>query len=657
MAIVKMNKFTLLAFESQKAKLLEKLQGFAEVEFVNLQRDEVIENNEEFADLQKDNSGSEYAGCEEKLSTIKSTLQFLQEYVTSKSGIKALKEGKKEVTFSEIENIALNTDWNSICEKYKAKEDEILSLEHTESKLQTEIDSLTPWKELDVSFKDLNSIKIPHFLGSIPKVNEETLKSEFTEDYLEIISSNNQDLFFLLICNEDEKEEVTEKLRGIGFSQFKTDFEDVPINIIHNNLDSIEKIKADIHMIKENLAGEEKDKEIIEIVSEYYENIIIRKTASSNFLKTENISVIQGWVPEEEKDNLSSLVTEVLGENYDLTFEEVKEEEIEDVPVKLKNNEFNSAFEDITQMFSTPRYDEIDPTPLLAPFYLAFFGMMVADVGYGLLLLIGSAIVLKTFKLDEGTRKFIKFFFYLSFGIIGFGIVYGAFFGDALQRLGIELPYPYIDTNKDITTILIVAVVFGAIQIFFGLGIKAYMLIRVGKIKDAFYDVGSWVITLISAGLVLGGGALGLPEIASNIAVGTMIFGMLVIVLTNGRQAGSVGARLGQGAYALYGITSYVGDLVSYTRLMALGLAGGSLAGAFNLIAGMIPGVAAIIFVPIILIFGHIFNLALSLLGAYVHTCRLQYVEYFGKFYEGGGRSFAPFKSETKYVNLKKENK
>ena len=136
-----------------------------------------------------------------------------------------------------------------------------------------------------------------------------------------------------------------------------------------------------------------------------------------------------------------------------------------------------------------------------------------------------------------------------------------------------------------------------------------------------------------------------------------MIFGMLVIVLTNGRQAGSVGARLGQGAYALYGITSYVGDLVSYTRLMALGLAGGSLAGAFNLIAGMIPGVAAIIFVPIILIFGHIFNLALSLLGAYVHTCRLQYVEYFGKFYEGGGRSFAPFKSETKYVNLKKENK
>lgn len=139
MAIVKMNKFTLLAFESQKAKLLEKLQGFAEVEFVNLQRDEVIENNEEFADLQKDNSGSEYAGCEEKLSTIKSTLQFLQEYVTSKSGIKALKEGKKEVTFSEIENIALNTDWNSICEKYKAKEDEILSLEHTESKLQTEL--------------------------------------------------------------------------------------------------------------------------------------------------------------------------------------------------------------------------------------------------------------------------------------------------------------------------------------------------------------------------------------------------------------------------------------------------------------------------------------------------------------------------------------
>lgn len=183
------------------------------------------------------------------------------------------------------------------------------------------------------------------------------------------------------------------------------------------------------------------------------------------------------------------------------------------------------------------------------------------------------------------------------------------------------------------------------------------MLIKAGKPLDAFYDVGSWVITLVSLGVVLVGAfAGGVPSIVKNIAIVLMIFGMVVIVLTNGRGAGSKAAELGQGAYALYGITSYVGDLVSYTRLMALGLAGGSLAGAFNMIIGLFSSniVALILFGPLLFVFGHIFNLALSLLGAYVHTCRLQYVEYFGKFYEGGGRAFAPFKAEEKFINLKK---
>ena len=181
------------------------------------------------------------------------------------------------------------------------------------------------------------------------------------------------------------------------------------------------------------------------------------------------------------------------------------------------------------------------------------------------------------------------------------------------------------------------------------------MLLRAGKPKDAFYDVGAWVITLVSVALVLGSGMLGLSPLVKNIAIGFMIFGMIVIVLTGGREEKTRGAQLGQGAYALYGITGYVGDLVSYTRLMALGLAGGSLAGAFNMIMGMIPGVAGILFAPVIFVFGHIFNLALGLLGAYVHTCRLQYVEYFGKFYEGGGKAFSPFKTQNKYINVKKD--
>lgn len=652
MAIVKMKKFTLLAFESQRAELLEKLQSFAEVEFINLQDNDFLENNEYFKDLSKDGLDSEYAECEEKLSKAKFALNFLKEYVPQKSGLKALKEGKVELTLKELEEKVLNSNWEAIFDKVKEKEAEFNKLDNEKTKLQATIDSLSPWESFDASFEDLESLKIPTFLGSIPKQNEENLNSELSDCYFEIISTNNDETFFFVMCNTEQKEEVTEKLRALGFSQFKSEEKVAPLKTIHDSMDRIAKIDSEKFFIKEELAAFEEEYKTLELVNEYYENMTVRKEATNNFLKTENVMVIQGWIAEEDEKELVSVVNKVAGDEAYITFEDVKEDEYDKVPTKLKNNEINSCFESITEMYSTPKYDEIDPTPLLTPFYLLFFGMMVADMGYGLLMILATGYALKKFKFDEGTRKFVKFFFYLGFPTIGFGAIYGAFFGDLIPSLP-----RLIDTNKDITTILILSIVLGAIQIFCGLGIKAYMLIKAGKPLDAFYDVGSWVITLISLGIVLVGAfAGGVPSIVKNIAIVLMIFGMVVIVLTNGRGAGSKAAELGQGAYALYGITSYVGDLVSYTRLMALGLAGGSLAGAFNMIIGLFSSniVALILFGPLLFVFGHIFNLALSLLGAYVHTCRLQYVEYFGKFYEGGGRAFAPFKAEEKFINLKK---
>lgn len=652
MAIVKMKKFTLLAFESQRAELLEKLQAFAEVEFINLQDNDFLESNEDFKDLSKEGLDSEYAECEEKLSKAKFALNFLKEYVPQKSGLQALKEGKVELTLKELEEKVLNSNWEAIFDKVKEKEAKFNKLDNEKTKLQSTIDSLSPWENFDASFEDLESLKIPTFLGSIPKQNEESLSSELEDCYFEIVSSNNDETFFFVMCDTEQKEEVNEKLRALGFSQFKTEEKVTPLKTIHDSIDRMAKIDSEKFFIKEELADFDEEYKTLELVNEYYENMIVRKEATGNFLKTENVMVIQGWLAADDEKELINVVKKVAGDEAYLTFEDVKEDEYDKVPTKLKNNELCTCFESITEMYSTPKYDEIDPTPLLTPFYLLFFGMMVADMGYGLLMILATGFVLKKFKLDEGTRKFIKFFFYLGFPTIGFGAIYGAFFGDLIPSLP-----RLIDTNKDITTILILSIVLGAIQIFCGLGIKAYMLIKAGKPLDAFYDVGSWVITLISLAVVLVGAFVGgVPSIVKTIAIVLMIFGMVVIVLTNGRGAGSKAAELGQGAYALYGITSYVGDLVSYTRLMALGLAGGSLAGAFNMIIGLFSSniVALILFGPLLFVFGHIFNLALSLLGAYVHTCRLQYVEYFGKFYEGGGRAFSPFKAEEKYINLKK---
>ena len=299
-------------------------------------------------------------------------------------------------------------------------------------------------------------------------------------------------------------------------------------------------------------------------------------------------------------------------------------------------------------MYSYPKYNEVDPTPLLVPFYLVFFGMMVADAGYGLVMLIASFCAMKFIKLTKKNEDFARFFFYLSFPTIFFGFIYGSFFGDAVKIPGL------IDPSRDINTILGMSIVLGVIQIFFGLGIKAFVLIKAGKKRDAFYDVGAWLITLISIGLLAGSIMLKWPPIMKYVSIGGLILGSVVIVLTGGRTEKTKGAQIGQGLYALYGITGYVSDLVSYTRLMALGLAGGSIAGALNMLIAQLPqGIVAIIIGPIIFVLAHVFNLLLGLLGAYVHTARLQYVEYFSKFYEGGGKPFTPFKSSEKYINLK----
>ena len=650
MAIVKMNKFTLLTFESKKQKLLREIQGLSNVEFINLQDDEFLEKYEELKSLAKDDIDLEYSKYEENLSKAKFALEFLKKYVPKKSGLKSLQEEKLTLTLDELDEKVKASKWEESYNKAKEKEAELANLDSNITKLQAEIDTLIPWQDLDVAFSEIKDLKnTSYFLGTIAKSYEDTLLEELSNAYVEIISRSSNDINLLILSNKEDSENVSEVLRGVGFSAFKTEHKDVPMKLILEFKHQIEELQSKKFFIEEEIASFEEDLKKLELAYDYFVSKVERVKVSTNFLKTKNICAIQGWIAQEDNEELKSICSNTLKNDYYIEFEDVKEDEIDDVPIKLKNGELVSAFESVTGMYSYPKYNQIDPTPLLAPFYLIFFGMMVADVGYGLLVLIGAALALKFLKLDEGKKDFAKFFLYLSFPTIFFGAIYGSFFGDI-----ITLPTQIIDTNKDVMTIVILSLALGVIQIFFGLFIKVYSLIRIGKAKDALLDPGSWIITLLSIGGIAAVKFLKLPNILGNIFIGTAIIGAILIVIGGGREEKSTGAKIGQGLYSLYGITGYVGDLVSYTRLMALGLAGGSIAGALNMLIQQLPqGIVAIVIGPIIFILAHIFNLLLSLLGAYVHTARLQYVEYFSKFYEGGGKPFTPFKSSEKYINLK----
>ena len=645
MAIVKMNKFTLLTFESKKEELLRKLQGFSNVEFINLQDENLLEANEELKSLSKDEIDSNIAKYEEDLSKAKTTLDFLTNYMPKKSGLKALEDDKEDLTIDELDSAVKNINWNEIYEKVKLKEDELHNIESQITKLEGEIEVLTPWQALDISFEALNELKtVSTFIGSISKQYEEQLNEGLDSEYVEIISRGNNDINILVVSLNERHEEVLSILRGFGFSSFKSEFDEIPQTVITNHAHEIEELKSKIFFIKEEVASFEEDYKKMKLVYDYLTNIVLRYKASNNFLRTTNTVTIQGWCEVEKDEELEKICKSVLADDYYLSFE--KEDEIEEVPVKLKNGLLNRTFESVTEMYSLPKYNEVDPTPLLVPFYLIFFGMMVADVGYGLVMFIAAFCAMKFLKLNKKNEDFARFFLFLSIPTTIIGLIYGSFFGDAVKIPGL------INPTEDVNTLLVASIVFGVIQIFFGLCIKAYSLIKAGKPKDAFYDVGSWLITLTSIGVLSGCIMLDWPSIVKYIAIAAMIFGMIVIVLTGGRAEKTKGAQIGQGLYSLYGITSYIGDLVSYTRLMALGLSGGCIAGALNLLMKSLTG-PAIILLPVLFVAAHVFNLLLGLLGAYVHTARLQYVEYFSKFYEGGGKAFTPFKASEKYMNLK----
>jgi V/A-type H+-transporting ATPase subunit I len=264
-------------------------------------------------------------------------------------------------------------------------------------------------------------------------------------------------------------------------------------------------------------------------------------------------------------------------------------------------------------------------------------------------MLLGTFLVLKYFNLKEKTKAFIKFFYYLSFSVLIWGFLYGSIFGGIIPLKGVFEP------ATDYNTLLILSIIFGFIQIYYGLALKAYIAIRDKKYMDALFDVGFWYVALTGAIVYLLNMVLDLPEVTKTISFWAMIAGMVGIVATGGREAAGAVGKVGGGLYSLYGITGYVGDFVSYSRLMALGLAGGFIAGAVNMMAGMVADKGPIGFVAaiVIFIFGQTFNLGLSFLGAYVHSIRLIFVEFFSKFYEGGGKKFRDFRSKPKYINLR----
>ena len=410
-------------------------------------------------------------------------------------------------------------------------------------------------------------------------------------------------------------------------------------------------------------------REEIYLLADYYRVRAEKYEVLGEIPQSANTFVLSGYVPHRDVEK----VKRVLESKYDcaIDVEELKEEE--EPPVLLKNNKFSASAEGVLESFGLPKKGEIDPTAIMSVFYVFLFGLMLSDAAYGAIVSIACGVLILKFpRMSEGMKKSIQLFFWCGLSTLFWGIMFGGYFGDVINvvsrtffghEVGIKALW-FVPLNNPMK-LLIYSMVFGLIHLFTGLGIKGYMCIRDKKYVDFLCDVVLWYVFLIGLILLLiptdifasiAQVQITFPPVVNAIAKWASILGAVGIVLMSGRANKNFGLRIALGAYDLYNVTGWLSDVLSYSRLLALGLATGVIAQVVNQMGSMGgKSVFGVILFVIVFIIGHVFNIAINLLGAYVHTNRLQYVEFFGKFYEGGGRAFHPFRENTKYADVKEE--
>lgn len=642
MAIVNMSKFELLAFKSDKEAIVSEIQKLEYAHYADLNK-----KTDEEIEVKASTDKERVSEISTRLSRIVWCIDQLSQYEGSKKVIPVLSE-------EEMKDIAASIDFDKVYEEIYSLYSEKEKIKQEITEVHTKSMDLMPWKRLNIALKDIgeNAMTVK-MLGTVHADYDQAFKAMIEENdlvYADLVSEKAGIKYYLCVSLAKNRQEAVELLRKNGFNQVKLAFSEEPAA----ELKSLEAAEVKLNeALSENAKVFAGNLEYLVKLKALYEveaSEKVKHSSIDNFKETNSIQLISGYIPTSKEADFKRSIEETAKSHCDLSIKPADRDD-ENVPIVLKNNKFVSAFESLTKMYSLPKYNELDPTPALAPFYWFFFGMMVADIGYGAVLFLGTLFGIKRSNPKPPKDSLLRMINLCSIAVIFWGVMYGSLFGVTLKMNG--RPIAIFNTEKDFMLLLGVSIALGLVHLFSGLGVKAYMLIRDGKPVDAFLDVGLWVFALVGLIGLIGGNMIDMGPAAMMVFKVLMIASMVGILVFGARDRESIGARIGGGIYELYGITGYIGDFVSYSRLMALGLAGAFIAYAVNLIAKLVGHGPGLIASVIILVVFHGFNIFLSSLSGYVHSARLTYVEFFGKFYEGGGIAFKNQKAVPKYVRLK----
>jgi len=656
MAVVKMKKFTVIGIDTVKEDLLKKLMDFGAAELSC--QDVKLETGEWASLVGVEKHDSEVNDLEKKLGETDSVLKALSAYDQRKKPLFSFRREITETAFSlSLEDRDIDAlDAVRISELLENLKD----LKTERNKYESILLSLRPWEGYTLPIEERGTEHTFIDMGVAPGGTDLTLMRQAIEEVTDLyelypVKTETEHTYLSLIGHKGSEEPIAEALKPFGFT--KVLFKDIEGTASEN----IESCKAGIALADERInkavRGLEEMTACRESLELYHDSVAIEKDRAEAFervLVTGRAFYVDGWIPAEESDRLGGLLDE-----FGCHYETREPEEGEETPVLLKNNKFISPVEIITGLYSLPKYNEPDPTPVFALFYICFFGIMFADMGYGAILAFAALFLVRSGKLKKNTKRFIQQLGYCGVSTFIWGIVFGSFFGNLItvvnasffERTVTVVPL-WFDPVENIMTMLIFSCAFGVVHIFVALGMRAYVYIKSGRVLKAVNDAFLWYVLIIGLVLLIAGDMVFAG--ASSIGLYMTVISAVSIAVLPVFYAKGADRFLGVGK--LYSIVSFLADVLSYARLLAICLAGTIIAQVFNMLAGMnANGIIGMIGFVFIIFIAHLFNFLMSGLSSFVHSIRLQYVEFFGKFFEGNGVAFDPFMRKTEYIKIVKE--
>ena len=643
MAIVKMKRLRMVGMAGDREELLRKLQHMGCVEVVQPEADQ---EDPVWSALTRPDTGGLAAAHEEKAQAERA-LEVLKRYAPAKGGLLDPKPGVPEGDFLNEERA------ERARQAAKAVNDldrRLAAIHAEENKLDAQKDVLRPWMDLDLPLETGSTAQVTIQLGTLPAnvpMNQAEGELQAIGELAQLTEVYNAERDFhycMLVCHTSQAEDVLEKLKALGWSRANLrDWTGTAAENLGRLYQETKALKAEAASIEEKLSGMGQSAAALRQLSDLANVTMSREESRSRLMDTGQTFLLEGWVPEESWPALKQEL-----DKFPCACEvgDPAPEEYEKVPVKLKNNTLTRPLNMVTEMYSLPAYGTLDPNPLMAPFFILFYGIMMADMGYGLLMMLAGAIILKK-KKPGGTFGHLCGLLVLC-GVTTFimGALTGGFFGDFLTQVvklttGGDFALPALFTPlEDTMMILVGAMCLGFVQIITGMAVSFVSKLKNGQVLDAVFEEVTWWVVFAGLGLMI----VGITPIVLVIGMVMVVAGPVIQNQGFGKVTGIFGSLYNH-------VTGYFGDILSYSRLMALMLAGSVIAQVFNTL-GAIPG--NIVIFLIISFAGNTLNFALNLLGCYVHDLRLQCLEYFGKFYQDGGRPFRPLDLNTKYYDVVK---